>query len=126
LLIIIDGTHNHAGAKTLTKTITDLFPNKKPIFLVSVMKDKQVDKILSTFKKIAGQIIFTQMPLTRGQEVNKLNRSSDAQFRKIADCQKAFEFFYSLLNKKSIGVVTGSLFFSSHVKKNFLSDLKNS
>jgi len=121
-LLIIDGTHNYAGAKTLNKTITDLFPNKKPIFLVSVMKDKQVDKILSAFKKIADQIIFTQMPLTRGQEVNKLSRSSDAQFRKITDCQKAFEFFYSLLNKKSIGIVTGSLFFYYQIKKILLFD----
>lgn len=120
-MLVIDGAHNHAGAKALTKTITDLFPNKKPIFLVSVMKDKQVDKILSTFKKIADQIIFTQMPSIRGKKINELNKSSDAKFRKIADCQKAFDFFYSSLNKKTIGIITGSLLFSSHVKKNFLS-----
>jgi dihydrofolate synthase / folylpolyglutamate synthase len=122
-LLVIDGAHNHAGAKALTKTITDLFPNKKPIFLVSVMKDKQVGKMLNTFRKIADQIIFTQMPSVRGKKINELNRNSDAKFHKIADESKAFDFFYSLLilNKKSIGIITGSLFFSSHIKKNFLS-----
>jgi dihydrofolate synthase / folylpolyglutamate synthase len=120
-LLLIDGAHNHAGAKVLTKTIMDLFPSKKPIFLVSIMKDKQVDKMLNAFKKIAYQIIFTEMPNARKQIVNELRKNNTVKFRKIADRQKAFEYFYSLLNEKNIGVVTGSLLFTAYVKKTFFS-----
>src|SRR3954466_7516271 len=100
-LLFIDGAHNQAGIKALVKTITNLFPNKKPIFLVSILKDKQVDKILNTLKKAACQIIFTEMPSVRKQDISKLKKNNTSRFRKIADCQKAFDYFYSLLNEKT-------------------------
>lgn len=121
-LLIIDGAHNHAGAKALTKTIASLFPYEKTIFLVSIMKDKQVDKMLNAFKKVAYQVIFTEMPSLRRQEISKLSKNNTFKFRKIAGCQEAFNYFYSLLNKKTVGVISGSLLFTSHMKKLYFSN----
>jgi len=116
--LLIDGAHNQAGVKVLTKTIANLFSNKKPIFLVSILKDKQVDKMLNNLKKVACQIIFTEMPSARKQDISKLKKNNTSRFRKIADCQKAFNHFYSLLNEKTVGVITGSLLFTAFCKGN--------
>src|SRR3954447_6251746 len=123
-LLFIDGAHNHAGIKTLVKTITNLFPNKKPIFLVSILKDKQVDKMLNTLKKVACQIIFTEMPSARKQDISKLKRNNTFRFHKISDYQKAFDYFYSLLNEKTIGIITGSLVFTASMKELFITTQK--
>ncbi|CAJ0894539.1 13500_t:CDS:2, partial [Entrophospora sp. SA101] len=63
-----DGAHNQAGIKHLVQTIKTFFPAKQPIFLVSIMKDKQVNKMLNALKEVAYQIIFTEMPGSRKQE----------------------------------------------------------
>lgn len=84
-LLFIDGAHNCSGIKSLIKTIVNFFPNKKPIFLVAIMKDKQVEKMLNTLKKVAQQIIFTEMPNPRQQKVNQLRKNNTVQFHKIAD-----------------------------------------
>jgi dihydrofolate synthase/folylpolyglutamate synthase len=124
-LLFIDGAHNQAGIKALTKTITSLFPDKKPFFLVSILKDKQIDKMLNTLKKIAHQIIFTEMPSSRKQNISKLRKNNTSKFRKIANYQKAFDYFYSLLNEKTIGIITGSLLFTAFVKNSFSLKIKN-
>ncbi|CAJ0761789.1 9995_t:CDS:2, partial [Entrophospora sp. SA101] len=67
-----DGAHNQAGIKHLVQTIKTFFPAKQPIFLVSIMKDKQVNKMLNALKEVAYQIIFTEMPGSRKQEVQIL------------------------------------------------------
>lgn len=118
--MLIDGAHNWAGVKVLAKNITNLFPNKRPIFLVSIMKDKQVNKMLNTLKKIAYQIIFTEMPNTaRKQDISKLKKNNTSKFHKMPDYQKAFDYFYSLLSEETVGIITGSLLFTAHIKKFF-------
>ncbi|CAJ0829096.1 7935_t:CDS:2 [Entrophospora sp. SA101] len=73
-----DGAHNQAGIKHLVQTIKTFFPAKQPIFLVSIMKDKQVNKMLNALKEVAYQIIFTEMPGSRKQEVSPNGGMVDA------------------------------------------------
>ncbi|KLL03996.1 MAG: folylpolyglutamate synthase [Mycoplasmataceae bacterium CE_OT135] len=121
-LLFLDGAHNQAGIKSLIQAIKTFFPTKKPIFLVSIMKDKQVNKMLNSLKKVARQIIFTEMPGSRRQEISQLKQRDTAKFRKIVDCSKAFFFFYSLLDSEKIGIITGSLHFTSYVKRELLAN----
>src|SRR6185369_17276784 len=104
-LLFLDGAHNQAGIKHLTHTIKTFFPTKQPVFLVSIMKDKQVNKMLNALKKVACQIIFTEMPSSRKQEVSKLKQYNTTKFHKFADCSKAFFYFYSLLDNEKIGII---------------------
>ncbi|RHZ37690.1 bifunctional folylpolyglutamate synthase/dihydrofolate synthase [endosymbiont GvMRE of Glomus versiforme] len=122
-LIFLDGAHNLGGIKSLIQTLKTFFPAKKPIFLISIMKDKQVDKILNTLKKIACQIIFTEIPETRRQEISKLKHNNTAKFHKITDYSKAFFSFYSLLDNQKIGIICGSLHFTALIKREFLMNL---
>lgn len=116
-LLLIDGAHNYAGIKSLISAVTSLFPEKRPIFFVSILKDKQVERMLNTLKKVAYHIVFTEMPNARSQEISKLKKNNTSKFRKMADCQKAFDYFYSLLNEQTVGIITGSLFFTAFCKR---------
>ena len=119
-LLFLDGAHNQAGIKHLVQTIKTFFPARQPVFLVSIMKDKQVNKMLNALKEVAYQIIFTEMPGSRKQEVSKLKQYITTKFHKFADCSKAFFYFYSLLDNEKIGIITGSLHFTSYAKREFL------
>lgn len=122
-LLFLDGAHNRAGIKSLIQTLKTFFPDKKSIFLVSIMKDKQVNEMLNDLKKIAHRIIFTEATGSRKQEVSKLKKNNTTKFRKISDCSKAFFYFYSLLDSEKIGIITGSLHFASYIKRKFLTTL---
>jgi dihydrofolate synthase / folylpolyglutamate synthase len=120
-LLIIDGAHNQAGIKILIKNVKKLFPDKNPIFIVSIMKDKQVDKMLNSLSKISNQIIFTEFEHNdRGQKIDKLKEKEKEKIIKIANYKNAFNYFFSLLNEEKIGVITGSLYFTAFAKNYLL------
>lgn len=45
-LILLDGAHNPHGAQQLSASLQEYFPEGKVVFILCVMKDKEVDKIL--------------------------------------------------------------------------------
>lgn len=45
-VFIIDGAHNYEGAKALIDTLDAYFPEKRRVFIIGVMKDKDYNKIL--------------------------------------------------------------------------------
>src|SRR5437763_14505029 len=112
-LLFLDGAHNQAGIKHLVQTIKTFFPARQPVFLVSIMKDKQVNKMLNALKEVAYQIIFTEMPGSRKQEVSKLKQYITTKFHKFADCSIAFFYFFSLFGNVQIGIFIWFFFFTS-------------
>ncbi|CAJ0747238.1 3477_t:CDS:2 [Entrophospora sp. SA101] len=122
----INGAHNQAGIKSLIQAIKTFFPTKKPIFLVSIMKDKPVNKMLDALKKVACQIIFTEMPSSRRQEISQLKQRNTVKFRKIVDCSKAFFSFYSLLDSEKIGIITDKKAINQEIIEDGKKHLENS
>lgn len=60
-LIILDGAHNPAGAKTLFDFIEEYLKNKKIIGIVGMLKDKDYVGVLSKLAPVFSKI-FTVMP----------------------------------------------------------------
>jgi len=73
-LMIIDGAHNPEAADTLCNTINEVFPDKRCIVVIGVLKDKDGKGILGSISKIADTIILTRARGDRATPPEELNK----------------------------------------------------
>lgn len=72
-IFVIDGAHNIQGTDNLLKNLKHIFKNKKFIFLVGVLKDKEYESMLLKFIDMAEQFITVTPNLTpRGLDAKEL------------------------------------------------------
>ena len=58
----IDGAHNEAAAKSLADTIRFYFTNRKIIYIMGVLRDKEYEKIAEIMSPFADSIITVTTP----------------------------------------------------------------
>ena len=56
-LFIVDGAHNEDAAQKLADSIEFYFTNRRIIYIMGILKDKEYDKVISLTHKYADQII---------------------------------------------------------------------
>ena len=61
-LFIVDGAHNADAAQKLADSIEFYFTNKRIIYIMGILKDKEYDKIISETEKYASEIITVTTP----------------------------------------------------------------
>lgn len=64
----VDGGHNPQCAETLAKTIKDIYGEKKVIFLIGVLADKDIEGILSPVLPMAKAVFTITPPVPRAME----------------------------------------------------------
>lgn len=108
--VVFDIAHTPASAKNLRKNLREKFPGRRFVFLISMMKFKNVGGFLKSLRVSDGaEIVFTNSHPTRGltgAEMKKFYKKGVV----IEDPRKAFQFLLKKLKKNEILVVTGSHF----------------
>ena len=61
-LFIVDGAHNEDAAQRLAQSIKLYFTNKRIIYIMGVLADKEYDKIIQTTYELAQHIITVKPP----------------------------------------------------------------
>ncbi|MCM1044606.1 MAG: bifunctional folylpolyglutamate synthase/dihydrofolate synthase [Candidatus Gastranaerophilales bacterium] len=61
-LFVVDGAHNEDAAQKLAQTIEIYFTNRRIIYIMGVLKDKEYEKIIDLTHKYADQIITVTPP----------------------------------------------------------------
>ena len=61
-LFVVDGAHNRDAADRLLESLKQYFPDKRKIFVVGVLADKEYDYIMSLLTPLAAQIITVMTP----------------------------------------------------------------
>ncbi|MCD7837141.1 MAG: bifunctional folylpolyglutamate synthase/dihydrofolate synthase [Lachnospiraceae bacterium] len=61
-LFIIDGAHNADAAQKLASSVEFYFTNRKIIYIMGILRDKEYDKIISATVKYANEIITVTPP----------------------------------------------------------------
>ncbi|MBK5246168.1 MAG: bifunctional folylpolyglutamate synthase/dihydrofolate synthase [Peptostreptococcaceae bacterium] len=117
--IIIDGAHNKAGAEALVKVIEENFPNKKILFVVGILEDKDADGIISQFCSVAREFISTEPDNIRKMTAEKLcdiindNNGSGKVVKNVKDaCDQAL----SLTDEFDVVVFAGSLYLVGEIR----------
>lgn len=68
----VDGGHNPQCAQTIRKTLTELYPDKKIIFLLGILKDKNYCGILEPLLPLAKNVITITPPSPRAMKAEEL------------------------------------------------------
>lgn len=61
-LFIVDGAHNADAAQKLAESIEFYFTNKRIIYIMGILRDKEYEKIISETEKYASEIITVTTP----------------------------------------------------------------
>lgn len=111
-IMVVDGAHNEDAAKRLAETIEFYFTNKRIIYIMGILKDKEYEKIISLTHHLADQIITITPPGPRGmqaydlaREVAKVHESVTA----VDSLEEAVEISQLLAAKEDVIIAFGSL-----------------
>ena len=110
---IVDGAHNEDAAKKLAESVAFYFTNKRIIYIMGILRDKEYEKIIELTAKYADQIITVKTPnnpramdsYELAREVAKVHPSVTA----AASLEEAVELAYLLAGKDDVILSFGSL-----------------
>lgn len=109
----IDGAHNEAAAKSLARSIEFYFTNKKIIYIMGVLKDKEYDKIIEAAYPYADSIITVKTPHNeRAMDAYELAKAVAVYHKKVTaadSLEEAVEMAYLMAGNDAVIIAFGSL-----------------
>jgi dihydrofolate synthase/folylpolyglutamate synthase len=119
-LVILDGAHNEAGIIELAKIIKKGFSKDEIVIITSILKDKNIEKMIKILEELSDNIIFTSIPDNpRGQMGEDIAKFlSDKNKGKVEnDIISAYEVALKI-NKRVI-LICGSFYLLSEFKEKY-------
>ncbi len=126
--VIIDSAHNPEAARALADTVKEIFPDKKIILIVGIMKDKDIKGILGHLMQISGTLILTKAKGERAASPEKLKEYT-AALRETGDkhlmsgsistthtVAEAVKRAKTFCHENNIILATGSFYITGEVK----------
>ena len=118
---VLDGSHNSHGMTATVQSLRDRFPGQKFVFLVSIMADKDVDKMLELLAPLAVRFVTVAahtpraMPAqTLAEHIRRYGCTAEAAPTIEAGVKRAVE-----LGGEGPVCALGTLYFSGDVRKAF-------
>jgi dihydrofolate synthase/folylpolyglutamate synthase len=113
---IVDGAHNEDAAKKLADSIEFYFTNKRIIYIMGILRDKEYEKIIGLTHEYADQILTVATPnqvrtmssYELATEVAKVHQNVTA----VDSLEEAVEIAYLLAGKEDVIIAFGSLSFT--------------
>lgn len=106
---IADGAHNEDAAKKLAESIRFYFTNRKIIYIMGVLKDKEYDKVIRNTFELASHIITVTPPAAeRALSALELAQTAREYHRAVTaadSVQEAVEIAYLLTGKDKDAVI---------------------
>ena len=116
----MDGAHNEAAAKSLAKTLEFYFTNRKIIYIMGVLKDKEYDKIIEATYPYAESIITVKTPRNpRAMDAYELAKEVAVYHKRVTaadSLEEAIEMAYLMAGKEGVIVAFGSLSYLGELK----------
>ena len=111
-LFIADGAHNRDGAARLADSIGFYFTNKRIIYIIGMLRDKEQEEILKVTCPYAEQILTVSTEGSRGLTSYELALKAKG-FHQNVTCtdsvEEAIELAYLMADKDTVIVAFGSL-----------------
>lgn len=115
---IVDGAHNEDAARVLAENINYYFPNKKIIYILGVLKDKDYESILEITGKLASHIITITPNNNRGLQSSALAEVAKKYCANVIDAnnvRKGIKLAYEIANEEDVIISFGSLSYLSEI-----------
>lgn len=114
-LFIADGAHNEDASKRLSESIRFYFTDRRIIYIMGMLKDKEYDKVIRNTYELAEHIITVTPPLTdralHGYDLAQAAREYHNSVTVADSVQEAVEIAYLLAgqDKDCVIIAFGSL-----------------
>ncbi len=109
---IADGAHNGQGAQRLRETLQFYFTNRRIIYIIGVLRDKDQDTILKELCPLAEQVLTIPTKGERGLSSYELAVKAKEYHSNVSaldSVEEAVELAYLLADKDTVIVAFGSL-----------------
>ena len=119
LLVILDGAHNVAGAEVLKKAIGDYFTYKKLVLVLGILKDKDIEGIISHLAPLASQAVITRPKTPRAVKPERIAKIARKYLDSIVIEEKVFRAIdqaFAFAERGSLILITGSLYLVGEVR----------
>ena len=124
--IIIDGAHNPAGAEALRCSLDLYFPSEERVFMLGILKDKDIDSMLKTLIRPNDTVLMTAPQSERASDPEIVARRVQAQHVEVqADNAEALERSLELAGGHRLLVIAGSLYLIGGVRQMLLQKKEN-
>lgn len=118
---IVDGAHNEDGAKRFAESVEFYFTNKRIIYIMGVLKDKEYEKMIALTHTLADQIITVTPPdnpralpaYELAREVSKVHPKVTA----VDSLEEAVEMGRLLAGREDVIIAFGTLSFAGRLMK---------
>lgn len=117
---IADGAHNRDGARRLAESIRFYFTNRRIIYIIGILRDKEQDEIIKETCDLASQILTVSTKGERGlaaYDLACLASNYHNNVTAVDSVQEAVELSYLLSDKDTVIVAFGSLSYLGELMK---------
>lgn len=73
--IVVDGGHNPQGARALADSLAEVFPGRKPVFVIGVLEDKDYPRMLEDVLPLGSALVCVTPDNPRALPAHKLARA---------------------------------------------------
>lgn len=112
-MFVVDGAHNEDAAKRLAENIEFYFKDKRILFILGVLKDKEYDKMIQITAPYAEHIITISTPNNeRALSSYDLAKAIEPYHKSVTaadSIQEAVELSFLLAEKEDVIIAFGSL-----------------
>ena len=116
-LVILDGAHNIQALQALLAELPDLAPNRRPLFLFGVMRDKEWRPMVAALEQMAAEVVVTAVAQSRAEDPYAVQRAFSAacSVRTVEGAAEACRQLLHQVGSQDVIVVCGSLFLVGEV-----------
>lgn len=123
--IWLDGAHNPEGAEALAAFLSGQVTYRRLHLLLSVMEDKEVERVLQPLVPLAEQIVVTQASHPRAMKAERLaglvRSLTSAEVETAETPEEGLNRLRQRASADDLILVTGSLFLVSDIRKQVVS-----
>jgi len=121
-VFILDGSHNPQGMEEAAKSLKQYFPDKKIIFIVAVMADKDIDLMFGHIEPLAKVFITVEPDYPRAMKSGELADRLKRFEVPVTDCReidKGVALALEMAAESDIICALGTLYFLNDVRVSF-------
>jgi dihydrofolate synthase/folylpolyglutamate synthase len=123
---LVDGAHNPNGVQALANNIEVYFKNKKIIFLIGVLMDKNYEAMMKIILPYGNRFIVVQpenpRALSKSELANFLRESFDVNVIEAINVKDGINSALEMVGEDEIIIAFGSLYMVGSIRSFFLSD----
>ena len=119
--VVIDGAHNPAGIDTFCKTYTDVFGDRKRVFLFSVLADKDYTQMVKELFHADDYVVCAPAPTPRTSDPKKMAAMLPCRANAAESIAQGLDMAVAAVQDNQVLCIVGSLYIQGEVR-NYLRD----